>query len=139
MVGLTLCIVSARCLFDIPLRGSIVILTIGSMLYLLVALGIGLLVSATFRNQFIASQIAMLLSFLPATMLSGFIFDPRSMPAIIEVLTRVVPARYYVAFAKTIFLTGDVPYVIIKNCSILAVMAFVLLYAAQAKTKKRLD
>jgi ABC-2 type transport system permease protein len=139
MVGLTLCIVSARVLFDVPLRGSIVILTLGSMLYLTVALGLGLLISAVTRSLFMASQIALLLSFLPATMLSGFIFDLRSMPPAIELMTRVIPARYYVQFVKTIFLTGDIPYVIFNTCSIMAVMAFVLLYAAQAKTKKKLD
>ncbi|HNX04466.1 MAG TPA: ABC transporter permease [Opitutales bacterium] len=139
MIGMSLCVASARILFHIPLRGSIVVLTLGSMVYLLVALGMGLVISALTRNQFLASQYALLVSFLPATMLSGFLFDLRSMPAAVELLTRIIPARYYVTFVKTVFLTGDIPQVILKSIGILAVMAFALLYLAQAKTRKSLE
>jgi ABC-2 type transport system permease protein len=139
MIGMVLCVLAARLMFDIPLRGSPFVLLGGSMLYLLVTLGLGLIISAITRNQFIASQLALLLSFLPAMMLSGFIFDLRSMPGGIEFVTRIVPARYFVTFVKTIFLTGDIPQVIFHSCSILALMAILLLYIAQAKTRKRLD
>lgn len=138
MFGLMLCVVSAKILFDVPLRGSIIILTLGSMVYLILALGMGLVISAMTKNQFVASQLALVVSFLPATMLSGFLFDLRSMPAAIEFITRILPARYYVTFVKSMFLTGDIPYLIFKTTGILALMAAFLLYVAQAKTKKRL-
>jgi ABC-2 type transport system permease protein len=138
IVGLTLCIGAARILFNVPLRGSVIILTLGSMIYLVLALGMGLVISAITRNQFLASQLALLLTFLPSTMLSGFLFDLRSMPRAIEFITRILPARYYVTFVKTMFLTGNIPYVIFKTTGILALMAAFLIFVAQAKTKKRL-
>ena len=78
MIGLALCVVAAEFLFHVPLRGSILVLTGVSMLYLLAALGIGLLISSVTRNQFVASQVTLLATFLPALMLSGFLFDLRS-------------------------------------------------------------
>lgn len=139
MIGMSLCVAAARVLFHIPLRGSLLVLTGGSMVYLFVALGMGLVISSLTRNQFLASQYALLASFLPATMLSGFLFDLRSMPAAVELLTHVIPARYYVTFVKTVFLTGDIPAVLLKSVGILAGMAFLLLYLAQAKTRKSLE
>ena len=139
MAGFALCLVTARFLFEVPLRGSLLILTGGSMLYLLVALGIGLVVSAIVRNQFAASMLAAVLSFLPATMLSGFLFDIRSMPPALQGLTALLPARYYVSFVQTMFLAGNVPSVIAQSLTVLALMAFALLFIAQAKTRKRLE
>jgi ABC-2 type transport system permease protein len=139
MFGLALCIFAAKILFDVPLRGSLIILTAGSMIYLILALGMGLVISAVTKNQFVASQLALVVSFLPATMLSGFLFDLRSMPAAIEFITRILPARYYVTFVKSMFLTGNIPHIIFRTTGILALMAAFLLYMAQAKTRKRLD
>jgi ABC-2 type transport system permease protein len=139
LVGFALCLVTARFLFHVPLRGSLLILTGGSMLYLLVALGIGLVVSAVVRSQFVASMLAALVSFLPAMMLSGFLFDIRSMPPALQVLTAMLPARYYVAFVQTMFLAGNVPAIIAKSAVVLALMAAALLFIAQARTRKRLD
>ena len=101
MVGLALCLLAAKFLFHVPLRGSVWVLLGASMLYLLVALGIGLLISSAVKNQFVASQITMLVTFLPAFMLSGFLFDLRSMPAAVRLITYVLPARYYVALLQT--------------------------------------
>ena len=94
------------------------------MLYLLVALGIGLLISSATKSQFVASQVTMLVTFLPAMMLSGFLFDLRSMPAAVRVVTYILPARYYVALLQTIFLAGDVWEIIVPNAAVLACMAF---------------
>jgi ABC-2 type transport system permease protein len=138
MMGLLLCIVSAKYLFDVPLRGSVLVLTGVSMLYLLVALGIGLLVSSVTKSQFLASQVALLVTFLPAMMLSGFLFDLHSMPTAIRAITYVLPARYYVALLQTLFLAGDVWSVIVPNAAVLAVMAVVLLVLSRAATAKRI-
>jgi ABC-2 type transport system permease protein len=97
MVGLTLCLLAAKFLFHVPFRGSIFVLGGISMLYLLVALGIGLYFSSVTKNQFVAVQLTMLVTFMPAMMLSGFIYDLRSMPAVIRAVTYALPARYYVA------------------------------------------
>jgi ABC-2 type transport system permease protein len=138
MIGLALCILSARFLFHVPLRGSIAVLAGASMLYLLVALSIGLLISSATKSQFVASQVTMLVTFLPALMLSGFLFDLRSMPAAVRYITYAMPARYYVALLQTVFLAGDVWGVIWPNAAILAGMAAVLLVLARGVTRKKL-
>jgi ABC-2 type transport system permease protein len=138
LVGLTLCLLSAKFLFHVPFRGSIWVLAGVSMLYLLVALGIGLLISTTTKNQFVASQMTMLVTFLPAFMLSGFLFDLRSMPAVVRLITYILPARYYVAVLQTVFLAGDIWSVVLPNAAVLAVMAAALLLLARRVTHKTL-
>jgi ABC-2 type transport system permease protein len=138
MIGLVLCLFSAKFLFHVPMRGSVTVLAGVSMLYLLVALGIGLFISSATKSQFVASQLTMLVTFLPAFMLSGFLFDLRSMPAAVRVLTYALPARYYVALLQTLFLAGDVWGVILPNAAVLAGMAVVLLFLARSVTRKRL-
>ncbi len=138
MIGLALCIITADLLFHVPLRGSLLLLTGASMLYLLVALGIGLLISSGVKNQFVASQITILVTFLPAMMLSGFLFDVRSMPAAVRVITYMLPAGYFVALLQTIFLAGNVWAVIIPNALVLAGMAFLVLLVARLETRKQL-
>jgi ABC-2 type transport system permease protein len=138
MIGLLLCVVAGKFLFEVPLRGSLLVLIFVSMLYLLVTLGLGLLISSATKNQFVASQIALLVSFLPAMMLSGFVFDLNSMPTPVYLLTFLVPARYYVALLQTLFLAGDVWDVILPNAAVLAGAAVLFLALARAATRKRL-
>jgi len=139
MIGLALCLLAARLLFDVPLYGSFVVLVVASMLYMLVALGIGLLISAITKNQFLASQIALLASFLPAMMLSGFIFDLRNVPTAIRVVGDLLPATYFMELVKSLFLAGNFWPMILKDCAILAAYAVVLLGLASWVTRKRLD
>jgi ABC-2 type transport system permease protein len=138
MIGLVLCLLAAKFLFAVPFRGSVMVLAGASMLYLLVALGIGLLISSAVKNQFVASQITLLVSFLPAVMLSGFLFDLRSMPDLVRTITYLLPARYYVALLQTIFLAGDIWPVIIPNALVLAGMGVVLVILTRRVTRKRL-
>lgn len=138
MIGLVFCLLAAKFLFNVPFRGSIGVLTAVSMLYLLVALAIGLLISSVIKSQFVASQIALLVTFLPALMLSGFLFDLRSMPAPVLVLTYILPARYYVALLQTIFLAGDIWSVILPNVAVLTAMAVALLFLTRRITQKKL-
>jgi len=126
VIGLALCLIAAKFLFNVPFRGSVAVLTAASVVYLLVALGIGLLISSAFKSQFVASQITVLVTFLPAVMLSGFLFDLRSMPALVRLITYVLPARYYVALLQTIFLAGDIWAVILPNMAVLTGMAAIL-------------
>jgi len=138
LMGLALCVLSAKFLFHVPLRGSIAVLVVVSMLYLLVALGIGLLISSAVKSQFVASQLTLLITFLPAVMLSGFLFDLRSMPAAVRFLTYLLPARYYVSLLQTIFLAGDVWSIIVPNAAVLAVMAAGLWLVTRSVTQKKL-
>ena len=138
MIALVLCILAATHLFHVPLRGSIGVLSVVSMLYLLVALNIGLLISSIFKSQFVASQVTLLATFMPALMLSGFLFDLRSMPAGVRYVTYFVPARYFVALLQTLFLAGDVWEVILPNAGILAGMAVFLMILARHVTRKKL-
>jgi ABC-2 type transport system permease protein len=138
MIGLTLCLLAAKFLFAVPFRGSVAVLAGVSMLYLLVALAIGLLISSAIKSQFVASQVALLVTFLPAVMLSGFLFDLQSMPAAVRLITHALPARYYVALLQTIFLAGDIWAVILPNAAVLGAMGLVLLVLTRRVTRKQL-
>lgn len=139
MVGLALCLAAARGLFGVPLYGSLAVLLLASMLYMVVSLGIGLLISAFTRNQFLASQIAILASFMPALMLSGFVFDLRNVPLAVRIAGHVLPATYFMELVKTLFLAGDQWGLVLKDGAILAAYAVGLLALARAVTRKRLD
>jgi ABC-2 type transport system permease protein len=139
MIGFVLCLMAGQFLFHVPLRGSLWLLCLASTIYLLVALGIGLLVSTLVKSQFLASQLAMLLTFLPAMMLSGFLYDLRSMPAFIRGITYALPARYAVALMQTLYLAGDVGSVVWPNLGVLAAMAAGLIVATRLATRKQLS
>jgi len=138
MMGFGLCALSAEYLFHVPLRGSLWVLFGATMLYTLVALGIGLLISSWVKSQLVASQLTMLATFMPAFMLSGFLFDLRSMPAAVRLVTYLLPARYYVALLQSVFLAGDVWSVIIPNTLVLTLMATLLALGSRAVMRKRL-
>jgi ABC-2 type transport system permease protein len=138
LAGFALCVLAAKFLFNVPFRGSLWVLTAVSVLYLLVALGIGLLISSTVRSQYVASEITILITFLPALLLSGFLFDVSSMPGPVRLISYLLPARYYVALLQTIFLAGDVWRVIVPNALVLAGMASVVLILTRLKTTKSL-
>ena len=103
-----------------------------SSTFLVPALGQGLLISAVAKNQFIASQLAALTGFLPAFMLSGFLFEIDTMPALIRALTYLIPARYFVSSLQTVFLTGDVWIVLLPNMLAMLAIGFVLFAIARA-------
>ena len=139
MGGLALCLLAARFLFAVPMLGSLPVIVIGAMLYLLVAVSIGLVISSVTRNQFLASQVALISSFMPSLMLSGFLFDLRNVPAAIRVVGKVLPATYFMELIRTLFLAGDVWPLVLRNCAILAGYALALMALARFVTRKRLD
>jgi ABC-2 type transport system permease protein len=139
MGGMVATLAVAVTLFGVPFRGSLLVLTGASALFLLAALGMGLLISSVARNQFVAGQIAIIVTFLPAFILSGFVFDIGSMPWAIRLLTHIVAARYFVAILQSLFLAGDVWSVILPNALALGIMALVFLGAARLGARKRLD
>ncbi len=139
MGGMAASVAIAVWLFGVPLHGSLWVLTAASALFMLTALGMGLLISTFARNQFVAGQIAIITTFLPAFILSGFVFDINSMPGAVRVITHVVAARYFVAILQSLFLAGDVWPVILPNAAALAAMAIIFLGLARAIARKRLD
>jgi len=139
MGGMAASVAMAVFLFGVPLEGSVLVLTGTSALFMLAALGMGLLISGFARNQFVAGQIAIITTFLPAFLLSGFVFDINSMPRAVQVITHIVAARYFVAILQSVFLAGDVWPVILPNAAALAVMAAIFLGLARATARKRLD
>ncbi len=139
MGGLTLAVSMALFLFEVPLRGSLWVLFAASALFLITALGMGLLISTVARSQFVAGQVALIATFLPAFLLSGFIFDIGSMPDVVQVITHLIAARYYVAILQTVFLAGNVWSVILPNALALVVLASVFLGLTWRKARKRLD
>ena len=139
MMGLFLCLAAARFLFKVPMQGSLLVIIVASMLYLVVAVGMGLLISSATKNQFLASQLALVSSFMPSLMLSGFLFDLRNVPVAVQVVGRILPATYFMELVKTLFLAGNVWPLILRNCAILAAYAVLLLGIARAVTRKRLD
>jgi ABC-2 type transport system permease protein len=139
MGGMLLSVAMAIWQFDVPLRGSFWLLLLASAIFMLVALAMGLLISTVARNQFVAGQIAILVTFLPAFILSGFIFDIGSMPAPIQVITHLVPARYFVAILQTLFAAGDVWPVVLGNAAALLVMLTVFFAILRRKARKSLE
>lgn len=139
MISLTICTIVGHYLFDVPFRGSFVALSLVSFCFLVVALATGLLISTVTRDQFTAAQISLVSAFLPAFILSGFIFEITSMPLIIRTATYFLPARYFVSSLQTLFLAGDVWPLIWRSCAILSLFAVLLFILIAMKTKKRLD
>lgn len=139
MVGMVMCLISARYLFEVPIQGSVALLIAGGMVYMVVALALGLLISSATKNQFLASQVALLVSFMPAMMLSNFVFDLHNVPTAIQFIGHLLPATYFMELVKTLFLVGDHWQTIIKDSAILLGYAIVLIYFAYRATQKRLD
>ncbi|MCC7046016.1 MAG: ABC transporter permease [Alphaproteobacteria bacterium] len=137
--GMAVSVLMGLFLFHVPLRGSIGALLLATSLFLLGALGLGLLISTAARNQFVAGQIAIVASYMPAFMLSGFIFDIDSMPTVVQWVTQVIPARYFVACLQTLFLAGDVWGVLLPNMAGMAGFAVLFLTLTGLRTRRRLD
>ncbi len=133
------CIIISTFFFGVPFRGSLLSLLLVTSVFLLTALGTGLLISSLTRNQFLASQIAIVTSFLPAFMLSGFIFEISSMPLLIRMLTYIIPAKYMVTCLESLFLVGNVWSLLLINISIMFVIVLILFFIIFFKPRKRLD
>lgn len=138
-IDLAMCLLAARVLFEVPIRGSLWIIVFASLLYLMVSLLLGLFISGALRNQFKASQLALLASFLPATMLSGFVFDLRNVPFAVQAVSQLLPATHFMGLIKTLFLAGDNWPMILRECGILALYVLALVLATHRTLRKTLD
>ncbi|MBG5920904.1 ABC transporter permease [Providencia stuartii] len=134
-----LCMVVTALVLDVPYRGSLLVLFLITSLYLATALGMGLLISTITRNQFNAAMVALNAAFLPAIMLSGFIFEISSMPIVIQIVTYFIPARYFVSSLQTLFLAGDIYIVLLTDLLLLIASAILFIGLTAWKTRRRLD
>ncbi len=139
MVSMTMCVLTAVFFYEIPFRGSWWLLGIVSAVFLSTALGLGLFISSSARNQFVAAQAAMVASFLPGFILSGFIFEISSMPWLIRMATYLIPARYFVTSLQTLFLVGNVWELILYNLIPMILIGSLFFILTAGKTVKRLD
>ena len=138
MFDVVLCAALALYWFHVPFRGQFSTLLLSSALFMIVVLSLGFLISVVAKNQLAASQIALLATFLPAFLLSGFLYAIEQMPAVLQVITRVIPARYYVSVLKKIFLKGTPASLLYADLVPLAVFALVLAAVATRAFHKRL-
>jgi ABC-2 type transport system permease protein len=138
LASMTLCVLLAIVLFGVPFRGSVLALYTLSAAFLMPALGQGMLISAVTKNQFLASQLALISGFLPAFLLSGFLFEIDSMPRVIQWITLIVPARYLIPSLQTVFLGGDVWRLFLPNIAILLCAGAFLFLLAAHSTQKRI-
>lgn len=139
MISLVICVLVSIMLLGVPFRGSWIVLWLGGSLFLGSALGLGLLLSTVTRNQFNAAMAALNAAFLPAVMLSGFIYEIRSMPAVIQGVTWLVPAKYFVTFMQTLFQAGQLWPVLGSAMAFLAAASLFFLGLTAVKTRKRLE
>ena len=139
MLGLLFCLGVSYFFYEVPMRGSLWIICIVSTLYLIVSLNMGLLISAFTKKQFLACQMALLTSFLPALILTGFLFDPHSQPVVIQYISRLLPPTYFLELLKSLFLGGNNWYLIIKNSAVLSGFAICFTILTIYITRKKVE
>ena len=124
-------------LFRVPLRGSMLLLMAASCLFLIGSLCQGILISAAARTQLLAYQMGLLSSFLPAFLLSGFVYSIENMPKVIQALTFIIPARYFVSLLKGVFLKGVGFQVLWVELAFLFAYAALVLFFATKKLRQK--
>ena len=139
LVSMVLCVTLSVTLFEVPFRGSYFVLLLSTSCFLLAALGQGLLISTLTRNQFVAGQISIMVGFLPAFILSGFIFEISSMPWPIQAITYLLPPRYFVSILQSDFLSGTLWDLILPNLFAMIGIALFFFILTARHTVKRLD
>ena len=138
MLDVLLAVVMGEFLFHVPLRGSVALLFAMAAIFLAGALSLGMLISIVTRSQLLASQLAMVLTFLPSFLLSGFVYAIGNMPVPIQLATRLLPARYFVTLLKGIYLKGVGLEILAVEAGLLTLFGAVMVILAIAKFKKRL-
>jgi len=139
MVSMAVCVLTALLLFRLPLRGSLLTLGLVSAAFLVPALGQGLLISVTMKTQMAAAQLGLMTGYLPAMMLSGFLFDINSMPAWLRPVTYLIPARYMNISLQTVFLAGDVWAVLVPNMLFMLAVGALFFGLTWRRLHKRID
>lgn len=138
-MGVAVSLLLTLFVFGVPVKGSVTLLLLTHTAYNGWALAFGLFLSALCRRQFVAVQMAVILSYLPALILSGFLFDLRSVPWWIEAVGRFMPPTYAVESVKILHLSGGSEAVILSNLGLLVLLTSVFLAGAVLLTPKRLE
>ena len=138
MLDVALAVLMGRFLFDVPLRGNAALVFGMAALFLPGALAMGMLISIITRSQLLASQLAMVLTFLPSFLLSGFMYAIANMPEPIQVLTHLIPSRYFVTILKNVYLKGAGLEIIWAEAVFLFFFGVIMVFIANKKLKKRL-
>lgn len=139
LASMTLCTAIAVFVFELPFRGSLLALYAVASAFLMPALGLGLFISSATKNQFVASQIGLIASFLPTFLLSGFLYEISSMPVWIQAITYAVPARYLIPPLQTLFLAGDNWALFLPNIAIMLGFGFLFFFLSFRVTRRSLD
>ena len=139
MVDMLLSVLAGRFLFDVPIRGSLLLLFTVSAIYLVGALSLGILISTKAKTQLLASQAAFVATFLPAFLLSGFMFDIGNMPKALQVVTYFIPARYFVTILRSLYLKGAGLAQLWPECLLMVAFGALMLLLAIHSFEKRLD
>jgi ABC-2 type transport system permease protein len=137
-VDVLLAVVMSIFLFHVPLRGDLFFLLGMAIIFLIGAMSMGMVISINTKNQLLASQFAMVSTFLPSFLLSGFMFSIANMPQPIQIITYAVPARYFVSLLKGIYLKGVGFHVMQNEVILLAIYATVMFTVAIVRFKKKL-
>jgi ABC-2 type transport system permease protein len=142
MIGFTDVLMAALIgiyLFDVPLKGSLLLLMMFSSLFLFGSLGLGVFISAAARSQLLASQVSLITSYLPALLLSGFMFSISNMPTPLQVITHIIPARYFVTMLKSVYLKGGTLKLLVFETAALAIFGILTFVLANKKFHKRIE
>ena len=139
MVDMTLSITMATLLFEVPFRGSLLLLTVISTVFLFGGLSFGIIISIITKSQVVSSQISVVATYLPAFLLSGFMFSISNMTRPLQIITHIIPARYFVAILKGLFLKGSTVRILYADGVFLLAFGIITFAAANRKFKKRLE
>lgn len=134
-----LAVLMGEFLFNVPLRGSVALLFAMAAIFLAGALSLGMVISIVTKSQLLASQLAMVLTFLPSFLLSGFMYAITNMPKPIQIITFAIPARYFVALLKAIYLKGVGLEIVAGEALLLTIFGVVTVTVANLKFKKKLE
>jgi ABC-2 type transport system permease protein len=138
-IDMIVTVLMAVFLFEVPLKGNVLILGVVSGVFLFGALGLGILISIVTKSQLVASQISMVATFLPAFLLSGFMFSIANMPVLLQAISRVIPARYFVSVLKGIFLKGNPVRILIADAIYLVIFGAIVFIMANRTFKKKIE
>lgn len=142
IIGLTdvaIAVLMGRWIFDVPLRGNPALLFAMASIFLCGALFFGLMLSITFKAQVLANQMAILTSFMPTLILSGFVFSIHNMPTPIQILTYIIPARYFITMLRGIYLKGIGLEILWLNAALLTIYALAMVILAHRKLRLKLE
>lgn len=138
-IDVTISVIMGILVFDVPFNGSYITLFIISSVFLIGAMSLGLLISIIAKSQLVANQMSMLVAFLPAFLLSGFTFSIDNMPVVLQYISNLFPATYFVKILKAIFLKGIGFKILWYDMMLLLLYCFALFVLANLKFKKRLE